>query len=84
MRALNFVVLTLSLFVFLKQLTEDIMLTTQFVTHSSLLTDPQKSLSYFFLYSLSPCSSLWAGVFICWLHLHKCKTILSVPVLWPA
>lgn len=37
MRALNFVVLALSSFVFLKQLTEDIMLTTQFVVHSSLL-----------------------------------------------
>lgn len=37
MRALNFVVLALSSFVFLKQLTEDIMLTTQFVMHSFLL-----------------------------------------------
>ena len=47
-------------------------------------TDPRKSLSYFFLHSLSPCSSLRAGLFICWLHQHKCKTVLSVPVLWPA
>lgn len=85
MRALNFLMLALSSFVFLMQLSEeDTVLTSQFVIHSSFpRTDLQKSLSYIFLHSLSPCCSLWAGVFICWLHQHKCKTVLSVPVLQP-
>lgn len=85
MRALNFLMLSLSSFVFLMQLTEEDTVLTFTICYAQFFppTDLQKSLSYVFLHSLSPCCSLWAGVFICWLHRHKCKTVLSVPMLWP-